>query len=363
MKLQQRGFDEFALVLVAALIFIGILAIYWSSTEETPPYILPREVMVYLLPNEKTSLTLKILANASNVYLECPEMLNFVTFSENNFPVDIEKEIKINIIAPSQYNKYSGYIVARTSGGEDRIKLTIFVVPTYQLKYRAVTLPDFDITYYGEEKILTQRDNEFVEKSLFRDKKIKLVFGENRSEIEKAYIEVLIDDVIGPGELIIKQNNDILFDKKVEIEQIIIPLNLSVLRPINFITIESSNPWWNFVGVTKYRIHSIKLVAKFKERGKNFTIQLSRDEIDKFYSLEFSSLTKSYSPDFELEIRVNNQIVYRSRTSPGVFRVNISRDILGEKLVLSEENLLRFSLMSEGEVSFLNNLIKIYSRE
>lgn len=364
MKSQQRGFDEFALIIIAAMIFIGIFAIYLSSSLDTVPQIYPREVSIFLLPNEKTSLTIKILGNSSNASLEVEGPISdFISLSESNFAIFGEKEVKIQVKAPSSLGTFIGYIKAKTSAGEDKIPVKIIVSQSYQLASRLISYPSFTISNYGKGNIVDYRENDFVEKSMFRDKKIKLMLQLNETEIEEAYVFVIISDSQGPGELIIKQNDEILYSKKTGIGEIKVPLNITKLGTINFIVIEVSNPMWNFFGKSRYEIYSAKIFVRYKGSFQVLDLNLNKNEIERFHSIEFSSLIQSSYPLPTLEIRINDQIVYKEKIPVAAFRVNISKDILGEKLILSENNKIGFYIVDEGYANFNNNILKVYYRE
>jgi len=365
MKLQQRGFDEFALIVVAAVIFVGILAFYFTSSLDTYPHLQPREIFLVLLPNEKSSFTIKVLANSSNTSLEVEgEVRNLIFLSESSFSVFGEKEISLKVQAPPTLGTYSGYIKARTNAGEDRIPVKIIVSSFYQLASRTITYPSFTISRYGKENIVDAKYNDYVEKSIFSDKKVRLVLSQvNKEEIEEAYVNIIVSDVKGSGELIVKQNNRILFRGKVNIGELKVPLNVSEFGSVNFIILEATNPSWNIFEKTKYEVFEVKIVVEYKENSQTLNLELGRNEIERFYSLEISSLVQSSYPIPILEIKVNDQIVYRDRIPIAAFRLNITRDIIGERLLLKENNKIKFSLVSEGYITFSNNIFKIYYRE
>lgn len=364
MKLQQKGFDEFALIIIAAVIFIGIFAMYLASSIETAPSIQPRELSLTLLPNERIITTIKIFGNATNVSLHVDGPISrILSFSESNFALYGEKEIKVKVNAPSSIGTYFGYIVAKSSSGEDKIPVKITVSNQYQLAYRTLTYPDFTISNYGKEKVVDIKENDFVEKSLFSDKKLRLVLQLLEGEVEEAYAIVIISNSEGPGELIVRQNEQVLFNKKVEIGEIRVPLNTTKMGTINFITIEANNPNWNIFSKTRYEIYQAKILVRYRGYSQIFDLNLEKSEIDRFHSIEISSLIQTSYPIPTLEIKINNQIVYRNKIPLTALRLNITRDILGEKLVLSENNSIKFSLVDEGYVSFSNNIFKVYYRQ
>lgn len=364
MKLQQRGFDEFALIIIAVVIFIGIFALSLTSSMDTKPSIYPREISLSLLPNERTTVTIKVTGNSSNTTLEAEGLItNLISFSESSFVLHGEKEIKVRINAPLSSGSFFGYIVAKTSAGEDKIPVRLFVSNQYQLTYRSISYPDFTISNYGREKVVDLKENDYVEKSIFSDKKLRLVFQLAETEVEEAYVSVIVSEYSGQGELIVRQNDEVLFKKKVEIGEVKVPLNISKLTTISFITIEASNPSWNIFGKTRYEIYQAKIVVRYKGYSQEFDLNLERGEIDRFHSIEITSLLQTSYPIPGLEIRINDQIVYRGKIPLTAFRINITKDVLGEKLILKENNKIKFYLVEEGYVTFSNNIFKIYYRQ
>jgi len=358
---QQRVIDEFAFVLLGALIFIGIMLVYWTTPQELPPSLEPRTISAKMLPNTQKTITFKVIGNLSSVNLEANGTLSqIISFSENNFVVNGEKEVKAFLKAPRGYGRYEGYIIAKGKGGEDTIKVSVHVVPSLTLASRSVSVEDFKVTNYGNEKIGANQTKFVVERSLFSSKEAKLVFSPERMDVEEAKLKLAISGASGPGYLVVKLNGNTILRKKLTegVEEIL--FNLSDIREINFITISVENEGFGIFSKTYYEIYEAKVVIRYKSLPYTFELLLSQQEIDNFYSLEFSSLVVQLNNPV-VELKVNNQKVFIGRLPVSAFRINITKDLLGNELLLYQANNISISLLTEGEIYFTNNLIKVYS--
>ena len=354
--------DEFAFVLIAALIFIGIMLIFWTTPQELPPSLEPGSISIRMLPNSQKTITFKIIGNLTSVNLIANDTLSqIISFTENNFDVKGEKEIKAILNSPIGYGIYSGYIIARGKGGEDAIDVKVYVVPTLTLSKRSISIEDFKISNYGGEKVLDNKSDFIVERSLFSSKAARLVFRLESLEIEEAKLRLTIDDASGPGYLVVKLNGNTIYKKKItdgHFEEI--PLNVSNLKEINFISIEAENEGFGIFFKSFYHFFSAEVRAKYKSAPYSFEIPLSQSEIDNFYAFELSStLVQQNYPS--VEIKVNNQKVFIGKLPITAFKINITKDLMGNNLLLFPTNNISISLITEGEVFFSNNIVNVYS--
>ena len=362
-KSQAKIIDEFAFVLLGALIFIGIMLVFWTTPQELPPSLEPRSISIRMLPNSEKTITLKVIGNLTNVRLEANGTLsNIVHFPENNFHVDGEKDVKVIIRSSVALGEYSGYILASGKGGEDAIELTVNVIPTLTLTSRSVSVEDFTISNYLSEKVVANNTEFSLEKSLFSSKSAKFYFEiEKGREVEEIKLKLVVEDVSGPGYLVVKFNNNVVYRKKLSgpiFEEI--PLNTSYLKEINFLILEVENEGFGVLSKTVYNIYDARVVVRYKSLPHYYTLDLSQSEIDNFYALEFSSiLIQQNYPS--VEIKVNNQKVFIGKLPVTTFRLNVSRDLIGNSLLLYRTNNVSFSLISEGEIHFSNNIVRVYS--
>ena len=360
-KTQTKIIDEFAFVLLGALIFIGIMLIFWTTPQEVAPSIEPRTISLRIIPNTQKTITFKIIGNLSSINLEANGTLSqIISFSENNFNVNGEKEVKAVLKAPIGYDRYEGYIIARGKGGEDAVQVFVYVVPYLTLTSRSISINDFKVFYYGDEKIVDTKSDFVVEKSLFSSKEARLVFSPERMDIEEAKIKIIISGVRGSGYLVVKLNGNTILKKKAREGFEEVSFNKSDVREMNFITIEVENEGFGILSKTSYNIYEAKVIIKYKSSPYSFELSLSPHEIDNFYSLEFSSvLVQQNNP--AIEMRINNQKVFIGNLPISIFKINITKDLLGNELLLYPINNISISLLSEGEIYFSNNIIKVYS--
>jgi len=346
---------------LGALIFIGIMLIFWTTPQELPPSLEPRTISVKMMPNIQKAITFKIYGNLSSVNLEANGTLSqIISFSENNFAVNGEKEVKAVLKAPTGYGRYEGYIIAKGKGGEDAIQVSVYVVPYLTLTSRSVSIEDFRVTNYGNEKVVASKSGFVIERSLFSLKEAKLVFSPERMDIEEAKLKLAISGTSGPGYIVVKLNGNVILRKKLAEGLEEIPFNISDIKETNFITIGVENEGLGIFSRTYYEIYEAKVVVRYKSIPYTFELSLSPQEIDNFYSLEFSSLVVQVNNPV-IELKVNNQKVFVGRIPITAFRINITRDLLGNELLLYQANNISVSLLTEGEIYFSNNLIKVYS--
>ncbi|MDT7858651.1 MAG: hypothetical protein RQ930_01215 [Candidatus Aenigmarchaeota archaeon] len=358
---KQMIIDEFVFILLGALVFIGIMLIFWATPQELPPSLEPRSISIRMLPNSQKTITFKVIGNLTNVNLIANETLSqIISFSENNFNVIGEKEIKAILNSPTGYGTYSGYIIARGKGGEDAIYVKVYVAPTLTLTSRSFSIEDFKVSNFGNEKIVDSKSDFIVERSLFSSKSATLILKPERMEIEEAKIKIAIADVKGSGLLVVKFNGNVIFMKKATQGFEEIPINVSEIKEMNFINIEVKNEGFRVLSKTSYNIFDARVIVKYKSMPFSFEVPLSQSEIDNFYALEFSStLVQQGYPS--VEIKVNNQKVFIGKLPITAFRLNITKDLMGNNLLLSPSNKVSISLLTEGEIYFSNNIVKIYS--
>lgn len=357
--------DEFAFVLLAALIFIGVMLVFWTTPEELPPSVEPKSIYVKMLPNSQKSITFKIIGNLTSVSLSANDTISqFVIFTENNFNVFGEREVKVVLKSPSSYGDYKGYIIIKGKGGEDVIEFKMSVVPLLSLTQRSFSIGDFRITNYGGEKTVDSKSDFVVEKSLFSSKETTLTFGLENFEIEDVKLKLIVDEASGTGYFVVKLNGNIIYKNRIEnggyFEEI--PLNLSYLKEINFVRLEAENEGFGVLFKTSYHVVRAEIKVKYKSYPYIFEIPLSRSEIDNFYALGFSSILVSDSQQLpSIQIKFNNQIVFMGKPMLRTFDINITKDLAGNPLLLYPNNNVSVSLISEGDVLFTNNILRIYS--
>ena len=88
---------------------------------------------------------------------------------------------------------------------------------------------------------------------------------------------------------------------------------------------------------------------------------MTQSEIDNFHHFQLQGRVKEYStPLEELIVKINNQLVFAERPPIVAFNKTITKDILGNRLVLNEQNTISFSFEKESFLSLDGVFIVVY---
>ena len=362
--LGQTRIDEFAFILLGAIIFIAILMVTWTTPAELPPNVSPSSITIHLRPNQTYTFKLNISGKITNVRLEANgTIVESISFSKNHFDIPSKFElVDVTILSPNVTGEYDGYIIVKSTGGEKDIPVKVFVEKSIKLSTRTISFEDFSISNFGNEKILASKQDVTISTSYFSKNKVRLIGEIDASmlpKISEAYIDLIVDDKNDLGSLIVRLNDKEIYNKKVGLGETKIPINTSDLSSVNIISIEASPPGIYFWSSSWYHLASVKFVVRFKQSGKSFSFYLDNSEIQNFYSFVLSSLVSSTSPTPTLGIKINNQLVYLGKPPLTALNVTLSKDLLGNSLVLRNNNTISFYLESKGKVSFSNVLFSI----
>ena len=360
----QTKVDEFAFILLGAVIFITILSIAWIKTPSEITYVYPQKLVFHLSPGDHGSKT--IIINGSGVMSATPkgEIASWITPQYTSFTVDGGGSFSVSVNVPSDASigSYEGSLVISSNESEKVVKIIVFVENVTKTKERVIPLADFSISYVGSSKEIYRK----TDVSISDDTKFTAViqFDELQlKHISSLKAKIVIDDTNNAGKLEVLLNGIPVYVGKVSEGEIEIPLNVSILKDTNVITFKTVKDTWKFWEKPYYHFYSITLVAKYNSISKDFNFKLSREEIDNFKYFELSALVKPTTPVPILKIKINNQLVYLDRIPLSGINLTFSRDLLGNSLILNEDNTLSLSLASEGSISFSNVLFKVITRE
>jgi hypothetical protein len=366
----QVRLDEFAIVLLAGIIFIAILMIVWTTPLEMPPEVQPTSLRLLIPPGGSKSFELNISGNLTNVTLKAlGEIANWVYFGKNNFNVIAYTTVPVSISVPLDANLgiYTGKIIVSSTGGKKEVSVTVevqrIILP---LNSRSLLfgVPDFSITYAAGSKTLDREENVKIEKGYFSERSLSLIGSLSERElslVKGAYLKVLIEETNYAGNLIISFNGEEIFNRVVSAGEIELPIDISLLQKTNVITITAGLPGWRFWMSSVYKIKYAEFSVILEGAlGKTFTFTLEPAEVNNFNHFLLSYYTPKPIP--EIMITINNQIVFAGRPPATLFNLNISKDILGNPLFLAKgENTITFTLTKEGTYDIQNlNLVIFY---
>ncbi len=365
MKLQTRV-DEFAMVLLGALIFIIILAVVWTIPPEAVPMVSPQSIEISVIKGGVRIVSLTFNGSATNVSLSAEGAIkNWVKFSKQNFNVVNFGSVDISFYVPEDVDEgvYTGNIVISSLGGEVKIPVSLKVVSSSSenLAFRQLKpFGSFKLESKPSTVVLEERKDITIEKGYFSNKYVG--FGKKVGDNYKSLtLEFEIENTNLLGNLVIEANGVKIFNRKASpgIYIVELPTNTSILN----LNIYATNPGWLFWEKTYYRIKDLKIVGKIESKSsKEFTFDLTPEEIENFAFFKLSMLIRNSTfpiPKFSIEI--NNQTVYESSPSTKVFHLYISQDILGNPLYLKErDNLIRFVLEEQGFIQFSSSQLFVY---
>jgi hypothetical protein len=241
--------------------------------------------------------------------------------------------------------------------------LNIVNITAQPLSTKLIPLGDFSII--GPGKTIDYKEDLKVERS-YLSERISLISGSLTTDeleaITGATLQLEIENTNGLGNLIVEINGVEVFNKKVDVGFVNIPIDPSLLMEKNTIKIKAGLPGWILWATTVYEIKSAKFFVTFQGiYGKEFTFSLNANEATNFAELQLQFLVSRYStPLQELFIEVNDQLIYASEPPLAMFNKTFSKDIYGNNIImLPGNNKIRFSFKKSGLYEISNALLKI----
>lgn len=369
--------DEFAWILIGALIFILIITLVWLPSREPSPLVDPKAVELNLVAGSATSFFITINGSApgklSNVTLTpLGGTKDWVSFDQNNFDIEDSVKVRVTVVVPKTVTAggYIGSIKISSPGGETSVSLRINVVgiTEVKLKSRPILLGDINIKYSVGSESLATRENLEIVKSYFTesDEVISIFIPSEKLFITTSgYINLTIEETTKEGNLIVIFNGYGLFNRKVSAGTLLIPIDKILINNTNSLTIKTTSPpWYKFWSKSVYKIKEASFVMNYQdilERERSFS--LSDAEIANFKLFRLTGRVKEYSkPLGELIIKINNQLVY-SKIPPLVsLNETFEKDIFGDMLYLTKDNTISFSFENEAYYKIEDAFLIVYYR-
>lgn len=373
-KGQQKIWDEFAWIIFAAVAFVLIITIIFTATTSAP-VIEPKSLSLTLAKGDSHTFTITVKSEdegkVSNLTLSgFGEIKDWITFDKNKFDVDKAATVRIKIQVPTSaiLKTYTGGIKAESSGGSSSLSLSITIgnVSLVPLESRPIFIGDIEVRYARGSETIASKDNLEVTKSGFSESKeaFSISFPAEKMAITtSSHLELFVVDTNEKGNLIVTFNGQEMYNKKTSVGKVVIPLDKSLLNTTSIINIRTTGPSiFQFWSKAVYKIEKINFVINFQdisEREKTF--ELNQNEIQNFHHFQFQARVKEYSaPLEELIIKINNQIVHAAKPPLVAFNQTIDKDILGNRLVLNNQNKITFSFEKEASLSFDDIFLVVY---
>jgi len=328
--------DEFVLVLLAGIIIIVILAITWSKPISLD--ISPTAKTLTIARGSATSFVMTLNGTVENVTLEASgEIANWVTFDRPVLNVEGEENVNVVVSVPvyAEYRFYTGSIIAKQAYGQKEMILTINVSTKTIVaeKEHSIHFGDFTVAYeYGSDTIATKNDFN-VERGYFSEYPysfVALMTEQKNSIVTDGYIEIIVDQTNGVGNLIVELNGNEVFNQMVDAGPVMIPLTKDQIKQTNTVEIRAGTPGWSFWMESIYRINSVSFVINYAgEYFKDFDFTLTDEDVTNFKKGELDFIVKNYDirRANHMMIAINGQNFYTGSPVPVFFSKTFGKEI------------------------------------
>ena len=314
--------DEFAFVLIAGLIIIVIMLLMWGVPTETQiPTVSPSSQSLTIKKGGSDSFFLDINVTSNLVTLKAKGIISdWIKFSNNDFESAGLSKVKVTVKVPygTEERDYPVTIEVESSeGGKATVSLIVTVIKDVDSGVKETSrshpIGDFTVTYASGEEIIKSKTDAEINKN----KKI-IMSGTIEKDMNLVTDGFIIIDVFytnNEGNLIVKLNNQVIFDQKVMPGRLKIPIDKDMLSDYNPIEISTSVPGWKFWVDSIYKFDKIDFginVFGNLEKKENFTV--SRDEIINFKEGMVEFYVEKVEGDGYLTVKINDRKVYEGKT-------------------------------------------------
>ncbi len=364
----QHKIDEFSLILLAVLIFMGILMISWTTPSEFPPKVEPTSVSLQLRSGGSGTFDLNVTGKITVVNITTSgQVADWIKFSKNNFDVISGSVITtgtVSVPSSTAAGKYRGKITVESTGGKKEIPVTIEITQISRTASRPMDLGSFTLGFAGATAIESKESASIV-KGYMYEKDFDMtaeVDSKNLNMINSAQINLDILETNGYGNLIVVFNGEEVYNGQVAAGELSIPVDKSLVRESNVIKIKAANPGFFFWANTVYNIKlakfSINLQGSF---SKELDFFLNPDEIIGFDRLQMTYKVVDYTaPVPDLTISINNQKIFSGRPELTLFNRNFVNDLSGRKIELSGSNKITFSFDQKAFYDVSNLVLTVF---
>ena len=368
----KGAMDEFAFVLLAGVVLIGILMVAWTTPIELAPKASPSSIYLSTTPGSVEIVSLNISGKKlTDVELSAlGDIANWVKFTKNSFDVSKFSVVDIKITVPKNaaIKTYKGSIKISSEGGSAIVTVTVTVEKegNRALESRNIQLSDFFVGFTSGSKILDSRQNVQVERGYFSERPINLVGSITDREfsiLKSVSIRIVVEDSNKLGNLIVYLNDGEVFNKKVGAGEIIIPIDKKLLNKTNVVNIKTDTPGFIFWANSLYQLKSAEFIVDLEGSfAKELMFKLKSIEVSTFNSLRLAYKVEDFSTNLpELTIKSNDQTLYKSRPPTATFDEKFDKDIFEETISLNEgDNKLLFSFDREASYSVSNTILTVF---
>lgn len=213
----------------------------------------------------------------------------------------------------------------------------IFVIGAqFQDVPRHIRIGDFSVSYQVGSEALSERRNIEIRKGVWEDKHENMggEISKDMDLVTGGFILIQVLDTNSEGNLVIKINEQIVFDQKTTPGKIEIPVEKSFLVNYNIIEMSTTGPGWKFWTSSYYIIDKIEFSVNFfgnLERQEAFTVY--ENELENFKSGLVSFYVDGVEGGGDLIIEINGYQIFKGRPTTsfsksfGLFDVGLVKGV------------------------------------
>lgn len=372
MKGQKLKFDEFSLVILGGIIFLGILVIGFSTPGEFPVRVTPTEVSLDLDPGSSASFDFNVSRKVSGVNASTSgSIASWITLSRYDIGATGDSiatvTATVNVPESARSGVHTGKIVVLSREGRAEIDVRVSVSAVKQLTSRTFSMGDFRVSYSSGAETIGTHEGTFVSKSYLFEKPLQivgLVDEEKLPILVRGTVRFVVEDTNNYGPIIVTQNGQQIFSELVGPGEVVVPMNMSNMRRSNTIRIESGAPGFFFWAENLYNIRDVSVDISYEGPvSKTFSFGLTPQEFGKFDSVQITYVAGTASPALPpMRIDLNGQTAFFEVPPRTVFNRKVSRDIFGAPFSVGERNNVTFSFGDEASYEVTDARLTVFSR-
>lgn len=201
---------------------------------------------------------------------------------------------------------------------------------------RNIRIGDFDISFAVGSTTISEKRNIQVKKGIFDSKDFSMSgrIEQDMGLVTSGFLIIEVLETNSLGNLVVKVNDEIVFNQKVNPGEVNIPIDKNILRSYNVIEISTTGPGWKVWSTSYYKLERIVFgINFFGNVEKIYNFQLYEHELTNFKNGEVVFRVDERDGVGDLTIRINGKIMFKGipssifRESFNIFDVGLVKGI------------------------------------
>jgi hypothetical protein len=179
---------------------------------------------------------------------------------------------------------------------------------------RNIRIGDFDVSFAIGSTTLSEKRNVEIKRSVFENKDFTMSgrIEQDMSLITSGFLIIDVLDTNSLGNLIVKVNDEVVFNQKVNPGEVNIPIDKNVLKSYNVIEVSTSGLGLQVWSTGYYKLERILFgINFFGNVEKVYDFQLYEEELKNFKSGEVAFTIDNRDGSGDLTVRMNGKILFR----------------------------------------------------